>query len=66
MLNNATEASLSVPFAGGVEARAAEAVPGAVGVSGEAAVGASRAVRVAPVQGDLRDPELRADVQLLL
>lgn len=55
-----------VPFAGGIEARAAESVPGAVGVSGEAAVSASRAVSVTTVQGDLWDPELGADVQLLL
>lgn len=59
-------ASLYVPFAGGVEAGTAESIPGAVGVSGEAAVSASRAVSVTTVQGDLRDPELRADVQLLL
>ncbi len=58
--------NLYVPFAGGIEAGAAESVPGTVGVSGEAAVSAGRAVSVTPVQGDLRDPELGADVQLLL
>lgn len=58
--------NLCVPFAAGVEARAAESVPGAVGVPGEAAVGAGRAVSVTTVQRDLRDPELGADVQLLL
>lgn len=58
--------NLCVPFAGGIEAGAAESVPRAVGVSGEAAVSASRAVSVTTVQGDLRDPELGADVQLLL
>lgn len=65
-LHGTTVMSLYVPFAGGIEAGTAESVPGAVGVSGEAAVGASRAVSVTTVQGDLRDPELRADVQLLL
>lgn len=63
---NPKTVNLCVPFASGIEARAAESVPGAVGVSGEAAVSASRAVSVTTVQGDLRDPELRADVQLLL
>lgn len=58
--------NLYVPLVGRIEARAAQAVPGAVGVSGEAAVGAGRAVSVATVQGDLRDPKLGADVQLLL
>lgn len=63
---NPKTVNLCAPFAGGIEAGAAQPVPGAVGVPGEAAVGASRAVSVTAVQGDLRDPELRADVQLLL
>lgn len=46
------------PFSSGIEAGAAQAVPGAVGVSGEAAVGARRAVGMATVQGNLGDPEL--------
>lgn len=55
-----------VPLASGIKSGAAESIPGAVRVSGEAAVGAGRAVGVAAVQRDLRDPELRADIQLLL
>lgn len=58
--------NLCVPFASGIEAWTAESIPGAVGVSGEAAVSTSWAVSVATVQGDLWDPELRADIQLLL
>lgn len=58
--------NLCKPFAGGIEAGTAESVPGAVRVSGQAAVGAGRAVRVAAVQGHLGDPELGAGVQLLL
>lgn len=45
--------NLCVPFASGIEAGAAESIPGAVGISGEAAVSASRAVSVTTVQGDL-------------
>lgn len=41
---------LRVPLAGGIKAGAAESIPGAVRVSGEAAVGAGRAVGVAAVQ----------------
>lgn len=55
-----------VPLASGIKAGAAESIPGTVRVSGEAAVGAGRAVGVAAVQRDLRDPVLRADIQLLL
>lgn len=50
--------NLCVPFASGIEAGAAESVPGAVGVPGKAAVSASRAVSLTTVQGDLRDPEV--------
>lgn len=57
---------LCVPLAVGIKAGAAESIPGTVRVSGEAAVGAGRAVGVAAVQRDLRDPVLRADIQLLL
>lgn len=63
---NPKTANLGVPFAGGIEAGTAESIPGAVRVSGEAAVGTGRAIGLTTVQGDLRDPELRADVQLLL
>lgn len=55
-----------IPFAGRIEAGAGQSIPGTIGVSGEAAVSASRAVSMTTVQGDLRDPELRTDVQLLL
>lgn len=55
-----------LPFARGVEAGTAEAVPGAVRVPGQAAVSTGRAVGLAAVQRDLRQPQLRADVQLLL
>lgn len=54
------------PFASGVEAGTAETVPGAVRVPGQAAVGTGRAVSLAAVQRGLRQPELGADVQLLL
>ena len=55
-----------VPLARGVEARAAQAVPGTVGVSGQTAVGTCLPVGMATVQGHLGDPMLGADVKLLL
>lgn len=66
MSMNPKTLNLCIPFAGRIEAGAAQSIPGTVWVSGEAAVSTSRAVSVTTVQGDLRDPELRADVQLLL
>lgn len=47
-------------------ARAGGAVPGAVGVSGEAALRTGFPVNVTPVQGELRDPRGGADIELLL
>lgn len=55
-----------LPLPGGVEAGAAESVPGAVGVARQAAVRARRAIGVAAVQRHLRDAAVRANVQLLL
>lgn len=44
------------PFSCGVEPGAGAAVPGAVGISGEAAVGAGAPVDVAAMQGNLGHP----------
>ena len=55
-----------VPLARGVEARAAQAIPGTVGVSGQTAVSTCLPVGMATVQGHLGDPMLGADVKLLL
>lgn len=54
------------PLPGGVEPGAGVAVPGTVGVPGQAAVRAGRAVDAAAVQGHLRDALAGAHVQLLL
>lgn len=54
------------PLLGGGVAGAGLAVPGAVGVSGQAAVGAGLAVDVAAVQRQLGQSHRRRHVQLLL
>ena len=58
--------SRASPLGVGQVARAGGAVPGAVGVSGQAALGARLPVHTAAVEGHLGDARVRAHVQLLL
>ena len=58
--------SRASPLSVGQVARAGGAVPGAVGVPGQAAVGAGAAVHPAAVQGHLGQAAVRRHVQLLL
>lgn len=55
-----------LPLCSGKVARAGGAVPGAVGVSGEAALGTGFPVNGTPVQGELCDPCGGAGIELLL
>lgn len=55
-----------VPLGGGRVAGAGAAVPGAVGVAGQAAVGTGFPIHVAAVQGQVGHPYGRGHVQLLL
>lgn len=55
-----------LPLGGGEVAGALGAVPGAVGVAGQAALGAGLPVDLTAVQRHLRDAQSRAEVQLLL
>lgn len=54
------------PLPGWVEPRAGMAIPGAVRVPGQAAVGAGCAVDVAAMQGHLGNPFVGTHIQLLL
>lgn len=55
-----------LPLGGGKVSGTLGAVPGAVRVPGQAALGAGLPVHLAAVQGHLRDAQSRAQVQLLL
>lgn len=55
-----------LPLGGGKVSGTLGAVPGAVRVPGQAALGAGFPVHLAAVQGHLRDAQSRAQVQLLL
>lgn len=56
----------NLPLAGGEEPGAGLAVPGAVGVSGQAALGTVGPVQLAPLEAQLGHAHLAGHVQLLL
>lgn len=57
---------ISVPLSGREVSGTLRAIPGAVRITCQAALGASLAVHIAAVQGHLGDPDRGSEIELLL